>query len=244
MRRTDSARPDPPRPSRRGRYTVFFKSKAQVDRLELVRLDLKRAGEIALARLVNPDAIGAHGRRRVERQRFVKRAEFRERDRTGDDQPAAAVGDLEAIDRLGHVGVLAVRDLADHAADRDLLARPIGRPVGVDVGARSEPLRDLRGHAQSRAGDVRSVEDQVAQAAVAARARASSRGARRRRPRSRPRARPSRRRRPERGPRRGPCPSSCPGQRPRSGLATSSRSHPDRCRSRASSPEASFRPSP
>ncbi len=53
---------------------------AQVDRLELIRLDLERAGEIALARLEDPHAVGAHRRRRVERQRLVKRAEFRERD--------------------------------------------------------------------------------------------------------------------------------------------------------------------
>ena len=95
------------------------------------------------------------GAARVERERFVERAEVRERDRPGDDQPAAAVGDLEAVDRLRDVGVLAARDLADHAADRDLLAGPIGRPVGVDIGARGQALRDLVGHAQARAGDVR-----------------------------------------------------------------------------------------
>ena len=39
----------------------------------------------------------------------MKRAELRERDRPGDDQPSAAVGDLEAVDRPGHVGVLAAR---------------------------------------------------------------------------------------------------------------------------------------
>ena len=74
---------------------------AQVDGLELIRVDLKRAGEVALAGLVNPHSISAHGRRRVERQGFVKRAEFRERDRAGHDQPPAAVGDLEAVDRPG-----------------------------------------------------------------------------------------------------------------------------------------------
>ena len=66
----------------------------------------------------------------------MKRPEIGERDGMGGDQPAAAVGDLEAIDRLGHVGVLAAGDFANHAADRDLVAGAIGGAIGVDISAR------------------------------------------------------------------------------------------------------------
>ena len=69
----------------------------QVDRLELIRLDLELAGELALARLVEPDPVGADGRRLIERQTFAERAELRERDRARDDLPPPAVGDLEPI---------------------------------------------------------------------------------------------------------------------------------------------------
>ena len=139
---------------------------AQVDRLELVGLDVETPREDALARLGDRDAIRAQRRGGVERQRLVERAELREGDGTGDDQPAAAVGDLEAVDRLRHVGILAFADLAHHAADRDLLTRPVGRPVGVDVGARTQALGDLVRDGQVRARDIRAVEDQVAQLAI------------------------------------------------------------------------------
>ena len=56
---------------------------AQVDRLELVRLDLERAGEVALARLVDADAVGADRGAAVERQRLVEGAEVRERHAAG-----------------------------------------------------------------------------------------------------------------------------------------------------------------
>ncbi len=114
-------------------------------------MDLEAAGEVALARLVDANTVGADRARRESRASDSwKRAELRERDRMRDDQPSAAVGHLEAIDRSWDVGVLAAGDLADHAADRDLVPGPIGRPVGVDVGARGQSLRDLVGNAQSR----------------------------------------------------------------------------------------------
>ena len=78
----------------------------------------------------------------------------------GGDQPAAAVGDFEAIDRLGHVGILAAGDFTDHAADRDLVAGSISGSVGVDVSAGRQTLGNAVGHAQARAGDVRAIQQQ------------------------------------------------------------------------------------
>ena len=194
---------------------------AQVDRLELVGLDLETARENALARLGDRDAIRAQRRGGVERQRLVERAEVREGHGAGDDQPAAAIGDLEAVDRLRDVGILAFPDLAHHAADRDLLTRTIGRPVGVDVRARTQSLGDLIGHGQMRARDIRAVQDQVAQARDSGRGGDPSCGPGRRPGRSSPRARPGRHRR--RGPARRPGRdrSSCPGRRRGPDRATS-----------------------
>ena len=138
----------------------------QIDRLEVVGLHLEAARENALARLRDRDAIGAQRRGGIERQRLVERAEVRQGHGPGDDQPAATVGDLEPVDRPGHVGILALLDLAYHAADRDLLTRPIGWPVGVDVRARAQALGDLVRYRQMRARDIRTVEDQVAQVVI------------------------------------------------------------------------------
>ncbi len=69
----------------------------------------------------------------------MKRAEIGESDRMGDDQPAAAVGDLEAIDRLGNVAVLAAGTSRTTPRIDDLVAGAIRGAVGVDIGARGQP---------------------------------------------------------------------------------------------------------
>ena len=140
----------------------------------------------------------------------------------GDELPAPAVDDLEAVGRPGHVGVLAVLDLADDPAQRDLLAGPIGRPVGVEVGAGRQPLRDLVRHAQARAGHVGAVEDQVVQRGVRARAACP-------RPVSSDAVGAGLRLEDDlvavgdehAGPGAAPCPSSCPGRRRAPARATS-----------------------
>ena len=130
---------------------------AQVDRLELVRLDLETARRSRSCPAGRPvTRYVAHRRGRVERQRLVERAEFRERDRPGDDQPAAAVGDLEAVDRLGHVGVLAVaRPRGPRRGSRPSgrADRPAGRcRCRRERSAPARPGRGRPGPSRRRAG--------------------------------------------------------------------------------------------
>ena len=191
------------------------------DRLELIRVDLEAAGEVALAGLKDPDAVSAGRCGAIERELFMERAEIRERDGMRGDQPAAAVGHFEAIDRLGHVGVLAAGDFADHAADRDLVAGAIGGAIRVDISARGQPLGDLR---RARPAPSRQREGRPEAGSSAGRCRrgaGSSHAAARRRPRSRRRERSGRLRKPALERRRGPCRFSCPGRRQESGRARS-----------------------
>ncbi len=97
----------------------------------------------------------------------MKRSEFGERGGPGGKQPASAVGHLEAINRPGHVVVLAESDFAHHAANRHLVAGAIRWAVRVDVSAGRQALGGVVGHAQPAAGDVRTVQEQVVKTAVA-----------------------------------------------------------------------------
>ena len=61
----------------------FLQVEGQRNRLELIRLNLEAPREVALARLVDPDAIRAGGGGLIERELFLERPEIGERDGMG-----------------------------------------------------------------------------------------------------------------------------------------------------------------
>ncbi len=214
-RRTGSGRRGRPRSSRRGSRPSSGRSNARSIFSSWYAWTSNWPGELALARLVEPDAVRADRappRRAASASWKVPNSES-VTGRATSSRPRLSV-DFEPVDCARRtLAYWPSVDLADDPAERDLLAGPVGGAVGVDVGAGREPLRHLVGHAQARAGHVGAVEDEVTQRRVRRRAACPTSSGGRRRRRSSPRGSPRRRRRPAPGPRRGPCRSSCPGRR-------------------------------
>ncbi len=139
---------------------------AQVNGLKLIGLNVEHPGEFALPRLVHTDGVCSLGSAAIERQRLVKGSEFGQRDGPGNELSAPAIRHLESIPGALRARVLAALHLANHAPDGHLLSRPISGPIRVDVSSGREPLRHRAGNAQTRAGHVAAIENQVAQVLV------------------------------------------------------------------------------
>ena len=101
----------------------------------------------------------------------MERAELRKFGRSSQQEPTPGVVDLQLVRLARGVGVLAVLRLADDPPERDFLTGPVGRPIGVNISARGEPLGHLVGHAEARAGRVAAVEHEILESGVGSRRR-------------------------------------------------------------------------